>query len=194
MIYSIDKETIDFICEKGLTINQFALCLLIYHKDIAGILKYTNEVGYLGENIVINNGKKMTEIEDLLARGFLLNQGLDRKNEYALDNFIVTEKFTKSFLLWIEDAAQELWYAYPKFLLIGGEEKPTKVCDYDEFELKYLKIINNSYKKHQEILAKLKAFTSAHKYAIMNLMNFIGSRHWEDMPDAQQQQPKSRIY
>lgn len=194
MINKIDEETLDFICRKNLTIGQFAICLMIYHKDVTGIIKYFNEIGYLGDSLITKKtGEKVTEIDDLLERGFLLNHGLDRSNEYALDNFVVTEQFTKGFLIGTEEVAQELWEAYPKFILINNEEKPTKVCDFEDVEEKYLKTIQCNIKKHQSIMRKLETYKKTNKYAPCNLMNFIASRYWEDyMKD--ESAPKSRIY
>lgn len=193
MITKIDKETLDFLCEKSLTFNQFAICLLIYHKDVAKIIQYTEEVGYMGTaTIVTKDGFSVMEIEDLLQRGFLLSHGLDKKEPWALDNFIVTEKFTKGFLIGTEDVFSELWQEYPKHILINNEEKPTKVADYETLEEKYLKAIGYNLKKHQEVMRKLKLYKSSHQYAQMNLANFIGSKHWTELTDGHQ--PKSRIY
>jgi len=194
MINKIDEETLDFICRKNLTIGQFGICLMIYHKDVAGIIKYCEEIGYLGDSMITKkDGKTITEIDDLLERGFLLNHGLDKREEYALDNFVVTEQFTKGFLIGTEDVAQELWDAYPRYILINNEEKPTKVCDFEDVEEKYLKTIQCNIKTHQSVIRKLENYKKTNKYAPCNLMNFIASRYWVDyMKD--ESAPKSRIY
>lgn len=194
MIYEIDKETIDVLCKKKLTPTQYFICLLIYHKDVQGVLKYTNETDIvLGDEVFWRGKEEVRALDDLITRGFLLNTGVDTRDQYAIDNFIVTDKFTSGFLIGVEEVFKELWETYPKHLLIDNEEKPAKAVDYEETENKYLRAIQFSITKHKEVISKLKAYNKINKYASMNFRNFIGSRHWEDMEDHDNKQPKSRI-
>ena len=48
MLYEIDNETIDFLCEHKLTLNQFAICLLIHKKDTATMIRINTEIGKIG--------------------------------------------------------------------------------------------------------------------------------------------------
>ena len=78
MLFEVDRETIDFLCKKEITFNQFCLCLLIYKKDVASIIQLTEELGYLGDCLLPigtdSNGKYKykTEIQDLIDKGFVL--------------------------------------------------------------------------------------------------------------------------
>jgi hypothetical protein len=186
MLYEIDNETIDFLCKYKLTLNQFAICLLIHKKDTATMMRINNEIGIIGNYLIPNGvdtqGKKryIKEIDDLIDRNFLRLTFIDKDDKYALDNFEVTNKFTDEFIQEV-DMFEELWMEYPKFLFVNGLEFPAKSADYDELEQKYLKLIKNSKKKHKEIIDKLQQFKSTNTYAQMGIEKFIGSRQWDNI-------------
>jgi len=186
MLYEIDNETIDFLCENKLTLNQFAICLLIHKKDTATMIRINNEIGQIGNYLIPNGvdpqGKKkyIKEIDDLIDRNFLRLTFIDKEDKYALDNFEVTAKFTDQFIQEI-DIFEEFWQEYPKFLFVNGLEFPAKSTDYEELKEKYLKTIKNSKKKHRDIIEKLKRFKLDNNYAQMGIEKFVGSRQWDSM-------------
>lgn len=188
MLYEIDNETIDFLCEHKLTLNQFAICLLIHQKNTATIIRINNEIGVIGNYLIPNGvdlqGKKkyIKEIDDLINRNFIRLTFVDKEDKYALDNFEVTSKFTDD-LHQESDIFEELWQEYPRFIYVQGLEYPAKSTDYDELKEKYLKIIKNSKKKHKEIILKLKEFKINNPYAQMGIEKFVGSRQWESLTD-----------
>lgn len=187
MITKIDEHTLDFLSKRKLTFNQFCICLLLYHQDVAAILKYTDTVGYLsGGTIKGKDGKQMNEMEDLIARGFIEHDNIEKDNWWSLDNFKVTEKFTKGFLDRFDAYASEIWHKYPKFLFINNEKIPAKAVDFDEFKEKYIKILEKDLSVHEEALRCIE-LSKKGEYASMKLMNYIGSRHWENLKDAKQQ-------
>lgn len=185
MLYEIDNETIDFLCEHKLTLNQFAICLLIHKKDTATMIRINTEIGQIGNYLIPNGvdtqGKKryIKEIDDLIDRNFLRLTFIDKENKYALDNFEVTSKFTDDFIQEI-DIFEELWQEYPKFIFVNGLEFPSKSTDYEELKEKYLRTIKNSKKKHKDIIVKLQQFKSTNTYAQMGIEKWIGSRQWEN--------------
>lgn len=195
MIYELDKETINFICKKKISFNQFAICLLINARDTAGIIQIQEELGFIGDRLIKKGDRTyINELDDLIDRGFILNHEIDKKDFYALDNFVVTPEFTTGFLGDIDEMCKELWSEYPSTINIRGAEYPTKACDYDEFCKVYIKAIKSSIKTHNEIIAKLKKFKSSHNnYAEMKIMNFVGSRHWENLQN-ESSKPKIRLY
>ena len=189
MILEIDSGTVDFLCKKKISFNQFCILLLIYRKDYNSIIKLNEATEHkLGNRLIKKgDGELINEVDDLIERDFLLNHNLIADDPYDLDNFVVTTKFTKGFLIDIEDAAKELWKEYPSFIRLGdGKEVSTTVCDYEDFEEKYYKVIQYNLKLHNEIISKLKKYKKSNSYAEMNIMNFIGSRHWEKMIDNEQ--------
>lgn len=188
MITVLDAKTLDFIAKKKLTFNQFCICLLLYHEDVAGILKYTNEVGFLGSGVSYKpDGKtKVHELDDLIDRGYLIDLKIDKNNPTALDNYRVSEKFTKDFLA-DDSTALELWNLYPRHLSIQGRDVPAKACDYEEFRDKYLKVIARNLELHSDIISKLQAYKRSHQYAEMTILKFVGSRHWENLNEQSKQ-------
>ncbi len=182
MITEIDKETLNFISKKKLTFNQFCVCLLLYNKDFTAMQQYTHEIGYLtGGSYIKPNRDEVNEVEDLLARGFIIHEGRDKKNYYDLDNFTVTDKFTKGFIDKYEEACDEFWKLYPNNFFINGKESPTaKVMDYEEFKKVYINIIKSDFSLHSNIIGKIRIALSNSKYATMKISNYLASKQWEN--------------
>lgn len=199
MIYELDKETIDFICKHKITLNQFAICLLIHKKDTATIIRIGEEIGVVGNcmiptGVVEGKTKYKKEIVDLLDRGFIITNFLDKNEPYALDNFILTDKFMEGFLTHETDMFTELWDEYPKFLHIQGLDYPAKSTDFDDLQVKYIKAIKSSKKKHIEILSKLRSYKETNTYALMGIEKFVGSRHWDNMDAGSSPKIRTRGY
>lgn len=194
MIYELDKEMINFLCKKKISFNQFAICLLVYRKDTVSIIKIEEEFGKIGDCLIpLGNEKYISEIDDLIKRDFLEHDKHNKSLQYAIDNLVVTEKFLRDFIDPKQDLAQEFWDIYPKNLMINGMAVPATACDYDEFAVKYLKAIKSSPRLHREIIAKLKNVLESNPYAQMNILNFVGSRHWEQL-DEQPAKTKARTH
>lgn len=184
MITRIDSQTLDFLAKKKLTFNQFCMCLLVFHQDVAGILKYTNEIGYItGGTVLRADRKEVNELEDLINRGYIKHTFLDKSDYYSLDNFSVTEKFAKGFLDRFEEYAKELWALYPKEGMINNNTFTAKSVDYDEYKDKYTSILKEDIEIHKINIDRLRAYLKTHKYAEMGIMKYIGSRHWENLTD-----------
>lgn len=190
MITYIDKDTIDFLGKKKLTFNQFCICLLLHEAQhdpqsgVAKVLQYTAEVGSFltGGSVLRTDKTKVNELEDLLDRGFIRYAFIDKSDKHSLDNYSVTDKFTKGFLDRFKLYAKELWDAYPAKMHIGGETKDVaKVYIYEDFEEDYSKILKEDLNQHQEALRAVKELVKrTGGYAEINLRNYIGSRHWKN--------------
>lgn len=179
MIAKIDKETVQFICKHRITFQQFALCLLIYHNDTASLIQIEEEIAHIGDCLIpTGKGDYKQEITDLIERGYLINN--NKKNEYVLDLFVLTPKFTNDFLVDISQAPQEAWDKYPKNLLINNQEVTTKSCNYDEFVTMYLKAINWDIKQHKKALRDIELIKKQSKYAKVKIMNWAGGRLWNE--------------
>lgn len=194
MIYELDREVIDFLCKKKITFTQFAICLLVYKKDTATIIRMEEEIGRLGDcKIPLGNNVYKSEIDDLIDRDYLVHEKKNKALEYHIDNLIVTTKFLRGFIDEEANMAQEFWNIYPKQININGLAVPSTACDYDEFEVKYLKAIKSSSGVHKEVMSKLRAMVEDNPYAPMTIMNFVGSRHWENLNE-QPTRAKTRTY
>lgn len=200
MIGRIDKETVQFICKHKLTFQQFAICLLIYHQDIASIIQIQEENGgsKIGDGLIPVKFNKQTnkmdykhELTDLVERGYILNQN-PVANEFILDYFKITPKFTKDFLVDVLEAPQEAWNAYPKFVLIGEKEVLAKTTDFDEFVKKYLKAINYTIKEHKIAMEDIAMIKKNSKYAPTGIEKWVGGRLWKER-QGESSRPKSRI-
>jgi hypothetical protein len=183
MITEIDKETIDFLGSKKLTFNQFCICLLLHEGNVAKIIQYTNEVGYLTGGTVLKPDRTVVnELDDLVARGFVKFAWINKGNKWDLDNYSVTEKFSKGFLDQYKIYAKELWEAYPKQMWIAGEAKDVaKVYDIEEFEKKYVRILKEDINVHQKVMDALRMLKAKSSYAPVKLENFLASRYWENI-------------
>lgn len=192
MITKIDKETIDFVCKHKLTFTQFAICLLIYHKDTAGIIQIGEEIGIIGDALLRVKefpDKYISELNDLIDRGYVINKSRI-PTEIELDYLILTSKFTSDFgdpLTESEDMAKELWDAYPKHILIDNREVSAVSCIYEQFADRYLKAIKNSKKTHKQAMGAVYALGT---YAEMGIEKWVGSRQWELKNEPK---PKSHI-
>jgi hypothetical protein len=189
MIFEIDRETVNFVSSKKITFNQFIICLLIYQRDAASIIQYTNDVGIIGDCLIpLGDGKYIREIEDLINRGFIKTT---KEGVYDLDYLIVTTKFSKGLFDELDVAAREAFELYPKYIRVNTQDFEAKACDFEDFAKKYLLAIGGSIKEHKDIvMPHIKALRKS-GYAKMKIMNYIGSKNWKG---EKVNEPKSRIY
>lgn len=167
------REFVDLLCKLGISPNQFLICMLIHEKDVAGTIKYYEENK--------RNRFAVLDIDWLLNNGFLLRINKKNETEYELDEFIITAKFSEEFLV-DESDGEEFWNAYPSWLFFDNSRKPAKVADKDDLIEEYLRKINHSKKKHLAIMKVLEKYVQDNKgFAAMNIKNFVGSQHWEQL-------------
>lgn len=170
------REFVDLLCTLGISPNQFLICWLIYEKNVPATLKYYEE----------NKRNKIShaDIDWLLNNGFLLRIDKSKNGVYDTDEFLTTTKFSEAFLVDDYDAGEEFWTAYPSWLFFDNSRKTAKAVDKDELIEDYLKKINNSRKTHLKVMEVVKKYASENKgYAAMNIKNFVGSKHWEQLEE-----------
>lgn len=188
MITNIDDETLEFLMKKGLSFNQFCICLLVFHKNATAIIKYTAKIGYLANGSLLKpNGKtRVNELDDLVERGYLklYREDLTGNERNALDNFLVTEKFTAGFLDDFKGKADEFYNTYPINILINNEPTPVaKIADVDQIKKDYIKLLKQDATIHDKVMKQLRGI----KYAKMKITNYLLSRYWEQTQDAPEQ-------
>lgn len=144
------KKIINICAKRKINPNQLLYLYSIYTKDWAGIYKLVNEVKYIESKL---------ELEDLVNKGYLINWSGEWVNQ-SVDNFEVTDKFKHLLFIDTEEAGEELYKEYPKFIVIdnksipatqGGEYKGRYLGKDEVMEL-YSKKISNNYEQHQENL------------------------------------------
>lgn len=182
MIYNIE-EFLDFLCDKKIDANEYLLCMLLYYNDEGMIEKFKNRFRIFEPE----RGKYIKSmLENLIALGYVddFNDVRDGLKYYDVNLLMVTPKFTQEFLIDKEDAAEELWKAYPKRMFID-RMVPARSMDYDEFVKKYNSIIKGNKKLHKKILNILENYKKSHDYPEMGIEKFLGSRHWETLEEEQ---------
>jgi hypothetical protein len=196
MITTIDKETLDFLGKKKLTFNQFCICLLLHEGDISKVIQYTAEVAYLtGGTVLTSETKKVNELDDLVAKGYVKFNWINKDDKWDLDNYAVTEKFTQDFLDKFKIYAKELWDLYPTDMWLNGEPKTVaKIYPYEDYEADYTKLLKTDISVHQKAVAPLKEWRKANPcYAPINLKNYIGVRYWEQLKLQTDERPRPRL-
>lgn len=164
------KEWIEILCKLKISPNQYAICMLVYDKDVASTLKYYHE----------NAGKQFTyaEIDELVDKEYLLRLSKDPKN-YQLDYFTITEKFKSDFLIDEDDAGDEFWNTYPSWIWMNNRKVSAKSCDKDELIENYNRKIKGKKKLHLKILETIKEYSLRNDgFAIMGIEKFVGSEQW----------------
>lgn len=175
MITSI-REFVDLLCKLKISPNQFLICMLIHERDMAATIKYYEE------NQVNRFSHK--DIDELLERGLLLRITKDEKH-YNLDQFIVTDLFSREFLIDNDDAGEEFWNAYPSWIHMNNKKVSAKSCDKDDLIEKYAKKIKGSVKRHRDIMAVLEKYAEENNgQATMGIDKFVGSEQWTILKQA----------
>jgi hypothetical protein len=180
MITHVD-EWVNLLTRLKISPNQFLICWLVYEKDMASTIKYYQE-----------NPKNRFSIEDieyLVENDFLLRLSKD-KNNNNLDYFMTTPKFTENLIVDEDDAGDEIWDAYPSWLMVNNHKVSAKSCDKDDLKRKYSLKIKGSMKKHLQIMATLKEYVNRNNgLATMGIEKFVGSEQWNVLEEAYKETP-----
>lgn len=191
MITTIDKETVIFLAKHKLTFNQYCILLLLHQRDVASIIQYTCEIGFLSGGTVIRpDRKKVNELQDLIDRNFLIHDLIDKEDIHSIENYVLTDKFLRIMDVnaKYKQAAAEFWGKYPNIININGRESATgKSVEYDDFVDKYTEILKKDFNLHKHIMEVLTKQTKANPYAQMGIMKYLGSKQWEGESNVQQQ-------
>ena len=196
MIYELDNELIDFLCKYKLTMNQFAIVLLLYKKHQGGteyneamtsIMKLSDQVGRIG-NCQIKTSRIdkegnpifINEVEDLIDRT-IVTRSFGKLHENDIDNFTLNSKLIKALGgSNTEEMFNEFWQAYPKHLLIKNAQVPAKTCDPDDLKEDYIKAIGKKLSNHLLVLEDIKRIREINNnYAQMGIAKYVASKQWE---------------
>jgi hypothetical protein len=178
------------ICGKlKITPNQYVLYQLINDKDIANSYKYVEEVGkFEPEDFkVLLRKEYIMPIHDSII--IKTERDEFKITDYELDGFfatsVVEDKLGTETILDKERMFDELFDTYPSSILFsGGQKGVAKACDKEKLKSVYLKSINNSQEKHNEIMRKLRLFIEASNgFAKVKIENFIRGEMWTQLDE-----------
>jgi hypothetical protein len=95
-----------------------------------------------------------------------------------LDYFEVTESLAKELFFEVDKHIDELYEAYPAFILIDGKQAFLTAADRNLMSILYAKNIKRDINLHNEVIAKIKA-----NYSNINMKieNFIKAKLWEKL-------------
>ena len=162
-----DSRFLDLLCRLEITPTQFYLMYLLHTKNFAGIAQYTNEVA------PFPNG----EVEDLVGRGMLIDMNKDNGPIYA-DLLSLTDSAQTLLFKNIEQCGNEMWDAYPSFIMVNGAQVPAKTCDKDDIMDLYGDIIAYNPIYHRRVL-ELIAYAKNNGLISMGIEKWVKSRQWE---------------
>jgi hypothetical protein len=150
------NEYVDFLIKNKLTTNQFLLLYLLFTekmvRDSKGKMQYS-ESGAIYKWLDKGKGWCKQEIVDLEEKGYLIPVS---KDNYQIDQLIVTTKFSDVMFINLEMAFEEILDIYPDTILVEGNVVFTKSGDLERVSQEYRKIIKNSIKKHEEVKELIK--------------------------------------
>ncbi|NBP00891.1 MAG: hypothetical protein EBU90_12300 [Proteobacteria bacterium] len=199
---------VDVLVKYDISGEELTYLLLIYNKRFDLVYKYSNftpkedEVRPTSatenminqritltskygvkENVLVNGNRSKrainTEMVLSLAERGLIEQVIpSTKNTFQLDYFEVTEKLAKEFFFEIDKHIDELYEAYPTFILIDGKQAFLTSADRNLMSILYAKNIKRNIDTHNEVIAKIKA---NYDNINMKIENFIKSKMWEKL-------------
>ena len=178
----------DFMIRHRLTTNQFYLLYLLYTERMIkdkesgklGYDKFSNIYKWLNaSNTIKGAGWIKSEIQDLIDKEYVIALSQETtengklKENYSIDQLILTNKFSDLIFINGNFAFEEILELYPDTFLIKEQTVFTKTGDLDKLSDAYSKAIKNSIHKHKEML-ELIDFAKSHNLCNMKLENFLG--------------------
>lgn len=125
-----------------------------------------------------HGGFKLKELEELEERGYLKNSDPTGKS-YTMDKFSVTDEFIS--MIHANNPAdlfEEFVSLYPNFLFINAKKIPTKGCNMEELEKRYVKLIEKNLPLHKCIIESVE-WGKQYGYLNTGILKFFESRAWE---------------
>jgi hypothetical protein len=95
-----------------------------------------------------------------------------------LDYFEVTDKLAKELFFEVDKHIDELYDAYPAFIVIDGRQAFLTAADRNLMSILYAKNIKRDINLHNEVIAKIKANEGNIN---MKIENFIKAKLWEKL-------------
>lgn len=209
MIYNFPR--FQEIKEKlGLTPNQIYICLVLMETNKENkrelIEKYKQQ----------HKGFEQRDIDTLIEKEYLLNLNTTNPNvettilkkesqekfkpivkktpegetlviqNRTLDLLVVTDKFKEGIFIDNDDAAEEIWSIYPKWMNINNKRQSTKSILYEEFKVLYGNLIQGNgilHKKIVECVSNYKKVEKAGHIQLVGIKKFFENKIYNDIEE-----------
>ena len=190
------KEYLNFLADKQITPNQFAICWVIYFKHspdvIEGVKKYFENVEKF----------KKEGVEALVKKGYI--EPLFKGDScYEIGNLLTTLAFSEDIFIDGEDAFQEIIDIYPSTFEFKEARPPykkitvfTNAVDLEKMERLYSNILNSNKGKHRDIVTKTKKFVklvNSGQIQCCKLDKYIMGRLWNSVPEDDSLQDNKKL-
>jgi hypothetical protein len=199
---------VDILVRYDISGEELTYLLLIYNKRYDLVYKYSNftpkedEVrptsatdNLIGQkitltskygvkdNVLVNGNRARRAINadmvlSLVQRNLIEQVIPSNKNTFQLDYFEVTDKLAKELFFEVDKHIDELYEAYPSFILIDGKQAFLTAADRNLMSILYAKNIKRDINLHNQVIAKLKA---NYDNINMKIENFIKAKLWEKL-------------
>lgn len=150
----------EFLIKNKLSTNQFLLLYLLYTekmiKSKSGKVSYS-EATCLYKWQAKGTGWNQQEIEDLVKNDYVMafpkTYTIDNQNlyGYAVDDLILTTKFSDIMFVATDEAFQEILELYPDTFNVNGSVVFSKSGDLEKLSDVYSKLIRNSIQLHDKM-------------------------------------------
>jgi hypothetical protein len=202
------EKWVDILVRYDVSGEELTYLLLIYNKRYDLVYKYSNftpkddevrptsatenMVGQkitltskygVKENVLVNGKRSKRAINaemviSLVERGLIEQVIPSTKNTFQLDYFEVTDKLAKELFFEVDKHIDELYDAYPAFIVIDGRQAFLTAADRNLMSILYAKNIKRDINLHNEVIAKIKANEGNIN---MKIENFIKAKLWEKL-------------
>jgi hypothetical protein len=206
------EKWVDILVRYDVSGEELTYLLLIYNKRYDLVYKYSNftpkddevrptsatenMVGQkitltskygVKENVLVNGKRSKRAINaemviSLVERGLIEQVIPSTKNTFQLDYFEVTDKLAKELFFEVDKHIDELYDAYPAFIIIDGRQAFLTAADRNLMSILYAKNIKRDINLHNEVIAKIKANEGNIN---MKIENFIKAKLWEKLEMAE---------
>lgn len=162
------NQLVPFLCEIGLTPNEFLILHLKYMKKMRLLQAYKKAFAKKSEGILTVKSK-----QKIIELGYM-EKDETREGEY----YHLTDKFEALYMsktMFIE--AYQLWDMYPAFTSIKGGNAPLMNVDKIAWCLQYYDAINGLKQEHEQVMLDT-------KYGIENglikvkISQYVASQFW----------------
>lgn len=182
MIYDIER-IVNICAKRQINTNQLLYMYMIYKEEWALLMKLVNEIKPI-------EGK--LDLEDLVNRKYLINWSGEWNNQLK-DNFVVTDKFKHLLFVDTNEAGEQLFSIYPKWISIEGRSIPsTQGGDYkgryfgkDEIIELYCKKISHDYEQHEKNLIGIRKAIK-HNISFPILRKYVFDEIWNSFNDLEE--------
>jgi hypothetical protein len=155
------NEYVDFLVKHKLSTNEFLLLQLLHEESMfkelgSNALKF-KKIGNIYKWNSEGKGWSKDEVQNLIDKDYLFGikskQIINGKEEYtyAIDQLILTQKFSDIMFINSNFAFDEILELYPDTFNIQTQTVFTKSGDLDKVQQNYHKLIKGNILKHEEI-------------------------------------------